>query len=534
MKSIKSYITENIKKTTAGAVLTLALMACMMLQVFAATGQISFSDPTAQTGSEVNVTMKISADDDAKLANANVVLSYDADKLEFVAGTDADGGAGTIRVHGASNGAGTSTLEYNLKFNASAAGTAAITISTQEVYDDADQLVQMSHLGSSAVSIAAEEAASSNADLASLNVSPGSLSEAFSADVTSYSVVVGPSVDSLIIDAPAADGGANVIISGNEGLQMGENTVTVRVTAADGVTTKDYTINVTKQEGGAEATDGESQGETMAEPTTEGVKLSSTGKTITIMSPGDDVQIPEGFKSGTISVDGHRVQGWVWGADTDPEYCVVYGMNENGELNFYRYDMAEKTIQRYFEDPLAVGSVSGAQYTELQQTYDSLVRDYDLRFLLICILGMLVLILFVLVVYLIIKLRNASDDGDSSTGRTRSYQQGKSRGRSSDRRRTAAPQAMSYDYDNEYGDEYADEYADDYEGDYDDEADLSHDYSYKDETPADDEPVPDETQVLEPVKSSRRKQEASEKKEKPSKQENSSDIFDDEFDTFDI
>ena len=97
----------------------------------------------------------------------------------------------------------------------------------------------MSHLGNSSVNISAQAEASANADLASLNVSPGSLSESFSPEVTSYSVSVGPSVDTLVIDAPPADGGANVIISGNEGLQMGDNTITVRVTAADGVTSKD-------------------------------------------------------------------------------------------------------------------------------------------------------------------------------------------------------------------------------------------------------------------------------------------------------
>lgn len=526
MKDSNNVKVKRISKYVAGMLLIFALNAVLMLQALAATGQISFSDPTVNTGDEVNVTMKISADGGAKLSDANVVLSYDSDKLEFVAGTDADGGAGTVRVHGASNGAGSSELQYNLKFNTKSAGTAAINISTQEVYDDADQLVEMSHLGNSTITVAAPEQVSANADLASLAVSPGSLNESFSPEVTSYNVTVGPSVDRLVIDAPAADGGANVIISGNEGLQMGANTITVRVTAADGTTTKDYVINVEKQEGGAESPEGTAESETMAEPTTEGVKLSSTGKTITIMTPGADVSIPEGFKSGTISVDGHKVQGWVWGADTDPQYCVVYGMNENGELNFYRYDIAEKTIQRYFEDPLAAGSVSGAQYTELQQTYDSLVRDYDLRFLLICILGTLVLILLAAVIYLAMKMRKAPGAESGAEPKLKPASAGKSRGRGGVKDR--AQSTMSYDYDDEYGEDYAEE--------YEDSADLSHGYSYKDEPiESDTEDVPDETQVIGQVK--RRaavKPEKTERKEDREGTKDRSDIFDDEFDTFDI
>jgi hypothetical protein len=78
---------------------------------FAASGRINFSDPTVTAGDEVNVSMKISADEGTALSNATVMLRYPSDKLEFVSGTDADGGAGMIRVHGTSNGGGTALLE---------------------------------------------------------------------------------------------------------------------------------------------------------------------------------------------------------------------------------------------------------------------------------------------------------------------------------------------------------------------------------------------------------------------------------------
>ena len=398
-------------KTAAAAVL-LSIM--MTVSAFAATGKLSFSDPTVDAGAEVNVTMKIAAEGEAKLSDATVTISYDPAMLEFVAGTDADGGAGTVRVHGASNGAGTGVLEYNLKFKTLAAGQSALTVNTQEIYDDAGQVVELSHTGSSTVTASAGEEVSSNADLSAFEIVPGTLSPAFSPEVTSYETTVDTSVDQLSINALPADGGANVILSGNEGLQIGDNTITVTVTAADGQTRKEYTLLVHKTEGGdetqpAETTGAEGETESQATETeNSGVQLSSKGKTITIMNPGSDVQIPEGFKSGTILIDGQRVQGWVWGADTeDPKYCVVYGMNDQGELSFYRYDLTEKTIQRYFEDPLAAGSVSGQEYTDLQNRYNQLVEDYDMRFLVICILALIGVILLATVIYLFAKLKAA-------------------------------------------------------------------------------------------------------------------------------
>ncbi|MBQ2041468.1 MAG: cadherin-like beta sandwich domain-containing protein, partial [Lachnospiraceae bacterium] len=360
-------------------------------------------DPAVTVGDEVNVTMKISADEGTALSNANVMLKYPADRLEFISGTDADGGAGTIRVHGTSNGGGTAVLEYNLKFRTASAGTFNVTIDSYEVYDGDDLPIEFTHLGNSTVTVNAQEEASTNCDLNSLEVYPGTLEPAFTADNFSYTVNVGENVDKLTVNAITADNGANVRMSGNEGLEMGENTVTVTVVAGDGTTTRDYVITVNKQPGGPDST----MPPASTPDVIEGVQLSSKGKTITIMNPTEDVEIPEGFRQGTIKIDDQKVQGWVWGADEDPQYCVVYGMNDKGELNFYRYDMVEKTIQRYFSDPLAANSVSNREYSELQAQKDEAERTAEIRFLLICILGVVAFVLAMLVIYLTSRVKSA-------------------------------------------------------------------------------------------------------------------------------
>ena len=393
-------MSKHIIKCLKTAIVAAAASLMLSLTAFAAQGKINFSDPSVTVGDEVNVSMKISSDDGSALGNANVVLTYPTEKLEFVSGTDADGGAGAVRVHGASNGSGTALLEYNLKFKTLSAGSADIKIDSYEVYDTSDQAVEITHQGSSSVTIAAGSDASGNSALGTLDVYPGELSPAFSADTDTYSVTVGSGVDKLTINAIPADSSASVSIQNNESLPMGDSAVTIQVNAADGSSQKTYTINVSKVEGGPENTISETDAQT-----TEGVQLSSKGKTITIMSPAADVQIPEGFKQGTIKIDDQKVQGWVWGADENPEYCVVYGMNDKGEVNFYRYDMVEKTIQRYFEDPIAAGSVSGAEYNAAVSEKEAAVNSSNFRFVIICVLAALCFVLIMAVIYLSTKIR---------------------------------------------------------------------------------------------------------------------------------
>ena len=449
------------------AILTMALSIAFAIASFAAQGKINFSDPSVTVGDEVNVTMKISADEGTSLQSANIVLTYPTDKLEFVSGTDSDGGAGAIRVHGASNGSGTALLEYNLKFKTLSAGSASIGVDSFEVYDSNEQAVEITHQGSSSVTIGAGSDSTGNCDLSSLDVYPGELSPAFDAATDTYSVTVGLGVEKLTINAIAQDSSASVSIGNNESLPEGDSAVTVAVAASDGTASKTYTINVSKVEGGPENTVAETEA-----PTTDGVQLSSKGKTITIMNPTSDVQIPEGFKQGTIKIDDQRVQGWVWGADAEadsengPQYCVLYGMNnDTGEINFYRYDMVEKTIQRYFEDPIAAGSVSGAEYNAAVSERDAAISSSNFRFAVICILAAIAFVLLMAVIYLTTKIRTMS------RSRSNSLRASQERARKRRSKNEEAPETglnsddedkdiLKHEFDAEMNDEAADKPAD--------------------------------------------------------------------------
>ena len=86
---------------------------------------------------------------------------------------------------------------------------------------------------------------SSNANLANLSVSSGSIS--FNKDTTSYSVNVGSEVTSINVSASAEDSGAKVSGTGTKNLNYGANKISVVVTAPSG-DKKTYTITVNRED----------------------------------------------------------------------------------------------------------------------------------------------------------------------------------------------------------------------------------------------------------------------------------------------
>ena len=100
-----------------------------------------------------------------------------------------------------------------------------------------------------------------NANLSALNLSAGTLTPAFASGVRSYTVLVGNSVSQVTVTAQEADAGnaTVVFLDGNDAvipdaddhadgqqvdLALGDNTIKVKVTASDLVTTRVYTLTV--------------------------------------------------------------------------------------------------------------------------------------------------------------------------------------------------------------------------------------------------------------------------------------------------
>ncbi len=381
---------NRLKPILRGTALAVIMSMAMCFPAFAA--RISFSDPSAEAGSEVTVNMKITASDSETINSSNVMLSYDAQALQFLQGTGATGDAGSIRVVGEAQSADSKELVFTLTFKALKPGSTAISVSTQEIYNKDGQIVNVGQQGSSTITVTGEAAASQSAVLSDLKISPGVLSPAFSPDIDSYTAAVDSDVDTVTVSAPAADSSASVSVSGNEGLQPGDNEIVCTVTAADGQTVKIYRIRVTRGEG-------EAGGE---KPMVAEVPLRTYDRTITVLSAEEGIESPEGFIKCSVNIDGKAVRGWIRsdqaGSDNQADYCLFYAMNEEGEKGFYRYDRTEKTIQRYFQDPAGSGGFE-EKYNNIAQEYNSLLHDYEMRFwIIIGLIGLAVILLIVIIV----------------------------------------------------------------------------------------------------------------------------------------
>lgn len=383
---------KQLRQWMSRLLAVLLLTAGMAFQSFAANARIAFSDPSAQAGQEVRVTMKFSSTDGQLLGDTKVTLNYDATMLEYLDATGTvSGGNGILQVRG---GSGTTEVVTELRFRALRAGTANITVGDWEGYDNNGQTLADVRTGSSAITIQGLETSSEDATLQSLQISPGTLEPAFTPGVENYTASVSLDTASLAVSAIPNNERATVALEGDSGLQEGENTVICRVTAEDGTTVKTYTILVTKTEGGengGETTVPEQAPEVLAE-------LSSLAKKVQIIALSGDVTVPEGLKESEITIGSAKVIGWVPEGEEDPPYCVFYGINESGEADFYRFDRQDKTLQRYFDD----GEKINPELLEAGEKYNELVDDYNqLKWIAIGgggALLVLVLILFILLI----------------------------------------------------------------------------------------------------------------------------------------
>ncbi len=398
-----------------GRLLLAALLAAAMaFQSFAASARIAFSDPSAQVGQEVNVTMKFTSTDGQLLGDTKVTLDYDAGMLEYIGGSDnVSGGTGKLVVRGAS---GKTEVVTEMKFKALRSGTASITVSDWEGYDNNGQVLSEVKTGSSAVTIQGLETSSEDATLQSLQISPGTLDPAFTPATENYTATVGLDTENLAVSAVPNNEGATVALEGDSGLQEGENTVVCRVTAADGATVKAYTILVNKVEGGennGEASLPEAAPEVLAE-------LSSQVKKVQIVSLPAGTAVPEGLKESEITIGSAKVTGWVPESETDPEYCVFYCVNENGEQSFYRYDRKEKTLQRYFDD----GAKVDPELLAVGEKYNELVDDYNLLKWGAIGGGGAMLVLILILLILLVSSRRSRSYGESVPRRENAREQG--------------------------------------------------------------------------------------------------------------
>ena len=241
---------KNISSALAGFLA--ALLLWCLLPVTAEAAGASFSGSgSVRAGDSVTVTFSVSG---SNIQGITAVLHYDSSTLTLTGTRQLIGDSWSVDMSGGN------LLAYDQSLNNPISGSSAVLAVTFRVKSGVAAGTKVSatitdivtsdgnsdqSLNDASWSASVASPPSGNANLSGLSCGSYALSPSFSAGTTEYSVTVPYDVSRLPLDYSAADGGANVSVSGNQ-LSVGVNTVVLAVTAANGATRR-YTISVTRQ-----------------------------------------------------------------------------------------------------------------------------------------------------------------------------------------------------------------------------------------------------------------------------------------------
>lgn len=459
-----------------------------ILTSFAASVRIAFSDPTVTAGQEVDVTLKVSSLSGEALGRSSLMLSYDSSMLEFVSGADASGGAGSVSVRQTAEAgatematsltfralqAGTTQITVSTQevydadeqiATVDRLGNSTVTVSAQEGASADAGLkslkVSPGTLSPEFSSDVTEYSVSVGPDVTKIAVSAEASDESATVTVNgSSNLQMGENTVNCVVTA--ADGQSQTYIihvTKTEGgaeaggaVAAGDLTVVIdqvqyNVAQSFDVSTlpegfEGFTYNYKGQDimagRGIQKDllliclvngDGEAKFfiyDEAKDSFSAYMEVSTTPKSVIVLEPDESVTVPAGFTEGIMNLPGGgQVSGWVPAGEENPKYMIFYGMNWNGVKDFYRYDLEENTIQRYFQDIPGVSGISSDQYQDVVGTYTDLLHDYDMRgIVIIFLIAVSAGLAVALVVVLKKKGKAAPDDGGRPERKSRRRQE---------------------------------------------------------------------------------------------------------------
>lgn len=301
---------------------------------------VSISSASGTVGNTVTITVTINASDD--IGGAFIYVSYDKSIIKPVSG----GNSGVVTFGFTDGSAYGTSASTQLEFEIIGVGTTTMSVTgaSQIVCINGDSAnVQSSSSGK--VTAKAPASYSSDNTLKSLQISPGTLSPAFSPDRTTYNATVDADVTELVVSAAANDSAAKISI---RRMDPGSNTTTITVTAEDG-SVKKYIIYTTRLEDGQEATtEAESKTEAVTEDASQAVNNDGTvtidGRKYSVVKDYSGITIPDGYQEIDYDYNGQKINA-VKGIKTG--LILMYLESEDGKGGFYIYDETAKTFSPY-------------------------------------------------------------------------------------------------------------------------------------------------------------------------------------------
>ena len=342
MKKITSYILSVL-------IMTIVVFSNTNIVLAAGSISVSASKTTVKVGDVVTIRTSISPGE----YGVNATLTKSSGAFEFVEGDNiySDGGTpnNSIKVKAVSEGSCTFSVHvinaFDDQLNETSMSSGSVTVTATSASANNDSNSNKDNKDNSGSNKGndsdankdnenKEEKKSSNASLSSLVISAGTLSPEFSAATKDYTAIVDYSCSSLAVTANPADSKASVTsVTGNDSLEVGENTVSVVVTAEDG-STSTYNIVVTRRaEDDPENADKQDNWK----------KFNINGTEWTMVNDIPEDVVPEGFEHSKTVIEGleyNTLHG------TFGDITLVYLQSESGN-GLFVYDAAQNAAYEY-------------------------------------------------------------------------------------------------------------------------------------------------------------------------------------------
>ncbi len=360
--------------------LLLLLAAVPVTTVEAASATITLSTDAEEIHAGDTVEVKLTISADATIGDFEAFLSYDDTIFEFYSAASCiTGGAGFLKVSDIGASPSAQERTYRIWFKALTQGECEVAIYDRPVVYCYTDGTEMSVTGVNKIfSVLPSFSASDNNRLSALYLVDNQpkaieLTPAFSQEVQTYQGVVPFEATMVIVSAIAEDSLADVKVEGGKNLAVGNNEVLITVTAENG-SKRVYTVYINRAEY-AEPTTTPEGPDNPAEPTaapTEPVITYEPGivfetkeeqvliteyHTYTACEKPASFTLPDGYVQTTLMINNIQVTAYAKQGVNPEEFLLLVLKNDAGEVNWYRYDRIEQTLQRVKEEEYVVTQV---------------------------------------------------------------------------------------------------------------------------------------------------------------------------------
>ena len=361
---------------------TLMLAVCLLVPCFsilthAADGKIMFTDPSTKTGETVEIKGVVERTS-GNFGKMEITMSYDTSMLQFQSGNNVtETSAGTLTYSYDATPVNNPRVEFVMKFMALKEGNTTLKITNAAIKNVSGTVLNYTK-GSSAIKIAK----GTNVP----TVTPS----------TTTDVVVEVNGEEYKIANGVPQ---NEIPEGYQAAKLEYDLNNYDVLYSED--SKLYLAYLVGSDNVGKLFMYVDEDATFAPY--EAVKISDD-VTIALLSRVEDIILPAQYKETEIVLNDSKFPGWQ--DSSNPEFCIVYAINNNGEKSLYRMDTVEMTYQRFEAPEVVIEELRNpviAKISDLLQNHlDYVVLGTGLGFLLF----------IVVIVVLSVKLYNRNAELD--------------------------------------------------------------------------------------------------------------------------